>query len=85
MSNLQKQQYWHINLTLTISLLIVWFLLTFLVNYFADELNQFSLMGFPLGFYMTTQGSLLVYLAIVWFYARFMNKLDKAHGLDDDA
>jgi putative solute:sodium symporter small subunit len=80
----KQKQYWQTNLRLTIGLLLLWFLLTFVVNFFADELNAFTFLDFPLGFYMASQGSLLFYLAIIWFYARYMNQLDRAYGLDDD-
>jgi putative solute:sodium symporter small subunit len=80
----QPQQYWQTNVRLTLFLLAIWFVLTFVVSFFADELNQFSFLGFPLGFYMASQGALVFYLAIVWFYARYMNQLDKAYGLDDE-
>lgn len=84
MENSRQSQYWQTNIRVTFSLLMIWFVLTFVVNFFADALNEFEILGFPLGFYMASQGSLLVYLAIVWFYARYMDKLDQAYGLDGD-
>ena len=63
-SDLERQRaYWRRNLTLTLTLLSVWFGVTFFGGYFARELNTLSFMGFPLGFYLFAQGSLLIYLA----------------------
>lgn len=72
----QHKKYWQKNLGLTAWLLGIWFVVTFVFSFFARELNQFTFLGFPLGFYFGAQGSLIVYVAIVWFYARRMNKLD---------
>jgi putative solute:sodium symporter small subunit len=80
----QQKQYWQTNLRLTVALLSLWFSMTFIVSFYASELNALTFLEFPLGYYMTSQGSLLIYLAIVWFYARYMKKLDQAYGLDDE-
>lgn len=81
----QKQKaYWHTNLRVTTVLLLLWFIVTFVASYFARELNSIEIFGFPLGFYMGAQGSLFIYLLIVWYYARFMNKLDKKYGIADE-
>lgn len=78
------QHYWQLNIRLTSWMLILWLLLTFGATYFADVLNQFTFLGFPLGYYMAAQGILVLYLAIVWFYARYMNRLDEAYEVDED-
>lgn len=81
----QKQEvYWRTNLRVTAALLLIWFVVTFVASYFARELNSITILGFPLGFYMGAQGSLFVYLLIVWYYARFMNKLDEKYGIADE-
>lgn len=79
----KRKAYWRRNLRMTALLLFIWFGVTFIASYFARELNGVSFLGFPLGFYMGAQGSLLIYLAIVWFYARYMNKLDREFGIDE--
>jgi putative solute:sodium symporter small subunit len=65
------------------SLLAVWFVVTFVVSYFARELADVTLLGFPLGFYMGAQGAPLIYLLIIWWYARYMNNLDREYGVSD--
>lgn len=79
----KRKEYWHRNLKVTIVLLVVWFVATFVVGFFARELNAITLLGFPLGFYMSAQGSLIVYVAIIGFYAYYMNKLDDEYSVPE--
>ncbi len=72
--------YWRKTLTVTAVLLIIWFVVTFVVSYFARELS-FNFFGWPFSFWMGAQGSLIIYVAIIWFYARYMNKLDNQYGV----
>jgi len=78
-----RQMYWLRNRQLTVLLLLLWFLVTYLASYFADALNQVVILGFPLGFYMAAQGSLIVYVLIVGAYALAMRKLEKKYGIED--
>lgn len=80
----RQEQYWRKNLVITGILLLIWFLVTFVVSYFARELNEIVILGFPLGFYMGAQGSLIVYVLIIAFYAWRMNKLDRQFGVAED-
>jgi putative solute:sodium symporter small subunit len=80
----EQQAYWRRNLKLTAALLGIWFLATFGVIWFARDLNEFSLFGFPLAFYMGAQGALLIYILIIWYYARRMNELDEEYGVRED-
>lgn len=74
------RRYWRKTLNITAVLLCIWFVVTFVVTYFARDLD-FSFFGWPFSFWMGAQGSLIVYVVIVWFYARTMNKLDNEHGV----
>ena len=76
-------EYWHKNLVITGILLFVWFVVTFVEGWFARELNSVVLFGFPLGFYMSAQGSLIIYCLIIYIYARYMNDLDKVYGVEE--
>ena len=81
MSPTQKyKEYWQRNLRMTTFLLAVWFVVTFVVSFFARELSGLTIFGFPLGFYMGAQGALVIYVLIVWYYARYMNALDKEYN-----
>jgi len=77
------QEYWRRNLNVTAVLLAIWFVVTYVVAYFARDLN-FNFFGWPFSFYMAAQGSLIVYVAIIFFYARYMNNLDREYGVDEE-
>ena len=78
-----KLCYWRRTRRITAILLLVWVAVTFVAVYYARELSALALFGFPFGFYMGAQGALLVYLAIVGFYAFYMNRLDREYGVDE--
>ena len=80
----QLRTYWRKTLSITAILLAVWFAATFGVVYWADDLNRITFLGFPLGFYMAGQGSLIIYVVVVWVYARYMDRLDRRHGVAED-
>ena len=85
----KHRDYWRRNLKMTASLLVLWFVVSFVVSFFARDLAEITIMGFPLGFYMGAQGAPLIYLVIIWWYARYMNRLDRQYGVregepDDD-
>lgn len=77
----RHKEYWHKNLTLTGILLAIWFLATFVLMYFAPQLENINFFGWPLPFYMAAQGSLIIYVVIIWYYARAMGKLDDEYGV----
>jgi putative solute:sodium symporter small subunit len=72
---MSPQQYWVQTRRLTAVLLLAWFVVTFVVTYFAREL-RFSFLGWPFSFYMAAQGSLLIYLLIVYCYANWQRRRD---------
>ena len=82
LSNKHKQ-YWQRSLRITAILLSIWFVVTFVFIYYARELSGINIFGFPLGFYMGAQGALIVYVLIIWFYARYMNALDQEYGVSE--
>jgi len=79
----KHHEYWRRNLVVTAVLLLIWFIATFVEAWYARELNAITFFGFPLGFYMSAQGSLAIYVIIIGVYARYMQKLDKQYGVDE--
>ena len=74
--------YWAANVRLIIGLLLIWFAVTFLPILFVNQLNQIAILtGFPLGYYMGAQGSLIVFVILIFFYAWRMERLDQAYGI----
>jgi len=73
------KQYWQKNLRMTSFLLAIWFVVTFVVGYFARDLN-FDFFGWPFSFWVGSQGSLVIYVLIIAYYAHYMNNLDNEYG-----
>ena len=77
--------YWRANLRLITTLLAIWFAVSYLPVLVVNMLNQFNILtGFPFGYYMGSQGSLIVFVILIFVYARRMAQLDREYGLDDD-
>jgi putative solute:sodium symporter small subunit len=74
--------YWRRNLVATAVLVAVWFTVTFVVAYYARDLD-FAFFGWPFAFWVAAQGALIVYVLIVAFYARYMNALDRRYGVSE--
>ena len=79
----RHRRYWQKNLRITGILLAIWFFVTFVIGYFARDLN-FTFFGWPFSFWVGAQGALIVYVAIIGFYAWYMNRLDIEHGVEED-
>jgi len=79
----KHKEYWQRSLRITAILLAIWFVVTFVFSYYARELSGIRFFGFPLGFYMGAQGSLIIYVLIIGFYARYMNALDQEYGVSE--
>jgi len=81
----RRAAYWKANLRLVGLFLVVWFVVSFLFGIImVDQLNSISLGGYKLGFWFAQQGSIFVFVALIFFYAYRMNKLDKKFELDED-
>jgi putative solute:sodium symporter small subunit len=80
-----KEAYWRYNVRLTTILLVIWFVVTYLISgLWAGWLNQFSFIGFPLGYYMAAQGALVVFVVEIALYAYLMNKKDEEFGIREE-
>ena len=79
----RHNEYWRKNLVITAILLLIWFIVTFVEAWFARELNTITFLGFPLGFYMSAQGSLAIYVIIIGIYAILMRRLDLEYNVDE--
>ena len=73
-----KNDYWVANLKLVASLLLIWFFVSFGCGIlFADYLDQFTFFGFKLGFWFAQQGSIYVFVILIFIYISKMQKLDQ--------
>jgi putative solute:sodium symporter small subunit len=81
----KRAAYWKANLRLVGLCLSIWFVVSFLFGIIlVDQLNTISLGGYKLGFWFAQQGSIYVFVVLIFFYAFRMNKLDKKFDLDED-
>lgn len=78
----KHKEYWRKNVRMTLILLAIWAFVTYVVGYLARDLS-FSFFGWPFAFWMGAQGALVVYVIIIWWYARYMNNLDKQYGVHE--
>lgn len=83
--NTRALSYWKANLRLVGVCLSVWFVVSYGFGILlVDYLNRFSVFGFKLGFWFAQQGSIYVFLGLIFFYAHRMNKLDRKFGVQED-
>lgn len=76
-------KYWKANIKYVLILLAIWFLVSYGAGIlFKDELDTIQLGGFKLGFWFAQQGSMYVFVVLIFVYVRLMNKLDKKYGYD---
>jgi putative solute:sodium symporter small subunit len=80
-----RAAYWRANLRLVLGCLVVWFTCSYIFGILlADVLNNIRLGGFQLGFWFAQQGSIYVFVVLIFFYAWRMNKLDQKFDVHED-
>jgi len=85
MSSDKAKAYWKANLRLVLGCLAVWFVVSFLFGILmVDVLNTIQIGGYKLGFWFAQQGSIYTFVALVFFYASRMNKLDREFDVHED-
>lgn len=87
-SNERHAEYWRRNIRYVLSLMAVWFVVSFGFGIvFAEPLNRSNLPGtnFPLGFWFAQQGSIYVFVVLIFVYVRLMNALDREFEVDEEA
>ena len=81
----QAREYWKRNQSLMVKLLIVWFVVSFGCGIIlVDVLNQIQVGGYKLGFWFAQQGSIYVFVALIFYYAKKMADLDREFDVDED-
>ena len=78
------QDYWRQNVSLLLKCMVVWFVCSYLFGIILfEELNAISLGGYKLGFWFAQQGSIYIFLIIIYYYVRRMNALDREFDVDE--
>lgn len=84
MSNHNMQEYWKKNIRKVLTLLSIWFLVSYVFGILlVEQLNAVRIGGFKLGFWFAQQGSIYTFVILIWVYVRQMNKLDKEYGVNE--
>jgi putative solute:sodium symporter small subunit len=84
MDNKNHKAYWKTNLKYLAILLSIWFMVSFGFGILlVDELNTIRIGGFKLGFWFAQQGSIYVFVILIFVYIQLMNRLDKKYNLND--
>lgn len=84
MSQEKATAYWKENIRYVLILLAIWFMASYGAGIlFVEQLNQFKVGGFPVGFWFAHQGSIFVFVILIFVYVRLMNNLDKKYGYNE--
>jgi putative solute:sodium symporter small subunit len=79
-----RRRYWRTNLAYVGALLVIWFVVSYGCGIlFVDALDQIRMGGFKLGFWFAQQGSIYVFVLLIFVYVALMNRLDRRYGLDE--
>ena len=85
MTEQQAKEYWSRNVSLMVKLLVVWFIVSFGCGIIlVDVLNQVQIGGYKLGFWFAQQGSIYVFVGLIFYYAKKMAALDKEFGVEEE-
>ena len=80
----RREEYWRRTTRLMWIIMLLWAFFSFFVHLFAVQLNSIQFLGFPLGFYMAAQGSLIAFVVLCFWNAFAQNKIDKEFGVAED-
>jgi putative solute:sodium symporter small subunit len=78
------ERHWQRTTSLMWLNLILWITFSFIIHMFSVQLNAIKFMGFPLGFYMAAQGSLVIFVVMLFWFARAQDKIDREEGFAED-
>lgn len=76
--------HWEKTRRLMFIMLGLWVFFSFIIHFFVDALNSIVILGFPLGFYMAAQGSLIAFVAMLFWFARRQDAIDRECGVAED-
>ncbi len=80
----KMQSYWSKTSKLMWTIMILWLIFSFGIHLFAPSLNKIKIIGFPLGFYFAAQGSLIVFVILIFWFASKQNRIDEEFGVHED-
>jgi putative solute:sodium symporter small subunit len=84
MSGSDPGRYWRRTSHLMWTMFALWLFFSFFIHFFVDALNKVVILGFPLGFYMAAQGSLIAFVVMLFIFARKQDSIDREEGVAED-
>jgi putative solute:sodium symporter small subunit len=84
MATAKRELHWQRTRNLMFAHLAIWFIFAFVVHWFAPQLNKFSFLQFPVGFYMAAQGSLAVFVIQLFIFAKQQDTIDREAGVAEE-
>ncbi len=80
----KAKAHWSRTKNLMFLTLAIWAFFSFVIHFFVGALNSIVILGFPLGFYMAAQGSLIIFVALIFWFASAQNSIDEEFGVAED-
>ena len=78
------EDYWRVNVVILLKCLVVWFVCSYLFGIIlVDTLNEISIGGYQLGFWFAQQGSIYIFVILIFYYVKRMNRLDREFDVDE--
>lgn len=77
-------RYWQRTSGLMWTMMALWLFFSFVIHFFVNSLNSISIAGFPLGFYMAAQGSLIAFVVMLFFFAKRQDTIDREEGVAEE-
>ena len=85
LSAADREEHWRRTRSLMIVHLVIWFIFSFVVHWFATSLNNINFLGWPLGYYFAAQGSLIVFVVQLFLFNRQQHAIDVQYGVDEES
>lgn len=80
----KERKHWSRTSALNWVVLVLWFIFSFIIPWYARELNDYQFLGFPLGFYMVAQGSLIAFVLLIFIQNWIQDGIDKSAGFTEE-
>jgi putative solute:sodium symporter small subunit len=84
MADSNAEDHWRQTSKLMWIALAIWAFFSFVIHFFVNSLNSIVILGFPLGFYMAAQGSLIAFVILLFWFARRQDTIDRDHGVAEE-
>ena len=84
MANGSADRYWSRTSALMWTMFALWVFFSFVIHFFVNSLNSIVILGFPLGFYMAAQGSLIAFVVMLFLFAKRQDAIDREEGVAED-